>query len=68
MGMAAGSLMGDVARSVFSPIQNEQIPQTALKQGNYMEKLATSKMLEMELIEQAEYDVLKKGNITKIMQ
>ena len=71
MGMAAGSLMGDVARSVFSPIQNVQKPQTVSKQGekNYMEKLADlKKMLEMELIEQAEYDVLKKEILQKIMQ
>lgn len=81
MGVAAGSMIGDVSKSVFSQMQlGQQISQPPVVQNgsepissssrekDYIEKLANlKKMLDMELIDQAEYDTMKKEVLQKIM-
>lgn len=77
MGIAAGGMLGDLTKSMFAPVQANQ--QQSASQGDNapisnngnddcMEKLAKlKKMLEMELIEQAEYDAMKKDILQKMM-
>lgn len=78
MGMAVGSAMGDIAKSIFSSQESGQPAQASALQGNGapvassnddgMEKLIKlKKMLEMGLIEQIEYDTMKKEVLQKIM-
>lgn len=73
MGFAAGSMFGDMAKSTFAPGQSnstQAVASLASNGGNedYMEKLAKlKKMLTMELIEQAEYDAMKKEILQKMM-
>ena len=79
MGIAAGGAIGDIAKTVFSPTQTQSPqpqntnPPAASPAGDgtedYVEKLAKlKKMLDMGLIEQAEYDAMKKEVLQKIMQ
>lgn len=71
MGMAAGSVMGDIAKTVLSPAQStaNESPAPATNSGDdCMEKLTKlKKMLDMGLIEQVEYDTMKKEILSKMM-